>query len=131
MDATGDAYEADDRWDDELRQMSGRSVWTPEARAFTAVGLVLASMLTFGLFQFLAFFISRDGLDPRTQPLFFAGPSAVLSAVGALVGWRARQAPLSPVLRGLVVATAVVGGVVASLAGLGVVAAMTSDSRQF
>lgn len=131
MDSVGDAAEADDGWDDELRQLTGRSVWTPEAQAFTAAGLVLASMLTFGLFQFLGFFFYRDGLSPRTQPLFFAGPSVVLSTIGALIGWRARRAPLPPALRGLVVAAAAVGGVVALLAGLGVVAAMTSDNGQF
>jgi hypothetical protein len=130
MEATGDADEADSGWDDELRQLTDRSVWTPEAQAFTATGLVLASMLTSGLFQFLGFFFS-DLLNPRTQPLFFAGPSVVLSAVGALIGWRARQAPLSPALRGLVVAATVVGGAVALLAGLGVIAAVTSDNGQF
>ena len=42
----GDADEGDNAWDDELRQLSGLSVWTPEAQAFTAAGLVLASFFS-------------------------------------------------------------------------------------
>ena len=57
----GDADEADDAWDDELRQLTGPSVWTPEAQAFTAAGLVLASFFSRGLFQYLLFFNDGNG----------------------------------------------------------------------
>ena len=61
MDAMGDADEADDAWDDELRHLTGPSVWTPEAQAFTAAGLVLASFCSPGLFQYLLFFNEGNG----------------------------------------------------------------------
>ena len=57
----GDADEAGDAWDDELRQMTGPSVRTPQARAFTAAGLVLASFVNRGLWQYLLFFDEGNG----------------------------------------------------------------------
>ncbi|HET9946197.1 MAG TPA: hypothetical protein VFR56_11135 [Actinomycetes bacterium] len=129
MDAMGDADEADgtDAWDDELRHLAGRSVWTPEAQAFTAAGLVLSSFFSQGLFQFLAFFIGDGDLTPGRQAIMSAGPGVVLAAVGAYVGWRARLLPSTPALRGLSVASAVVGVVMALAAAAGIVAALAND----
>ena len=123
MDAMGDADEADDAWDDELRQLTGRSVWTPEAQAFTAAGLVLASFFSQGLFQFILFFVGGNDFSAWEQALLYSGPGAVLAAAGALIGWRARLAPSTPALRGLSVAAAVIGAVMALASVAGIVAA--------
>lgn len=129
MDAMGDADEADGTgdWDDELRNLTGPSSWTPEAQAFTAAGLVLSSFFSQGLFQFLAFFIGDGDLSPGRQAIMSAGPGVVLAGVGAYIGWRARHLPSSPALRGLSVASAVVGVVMALAAGAGIVAALVND----
>lgn len=123
MDAMGDADEADDAWDDELRQLTWLSVWTPEAQVFTAAGLVLASLFSQGLFQFFAFFIGNDDLSPGQQALLFAGPGGALAALGAYLGWRTRLLAPTPVLRGVSVASAVVGVVMALAATAGIVTA--------
>jgi hypothetical protein len=129
MDAMGDADQyGDGDWDDELHhQGSGRSVWTPEAQAFTAAGLVLASFFSQGLFQFLAFFIGDGDFSQEEQAILFAGPGAVLAAAGASIGWRARRLPSTPALQGLSVASAVLGAVMALAAGVGIVAALAND----
>jgi len=127
MDAMGDADEVDDGWDDELRQLTGRSAWTPEAQAFTAAGLVLASFFSQGLFQFLAYFIGNGDFSQEEQAILFAGPGTVLAAAGAAIGWRARHLPSTPALRGLSVASAVVGVVMALAAAAGIVAALVND----
>ena len=123
----GDADEAGDDWDDELQQLTGRTVWTPEAQAFTAAGLVLSSFFSQGLFQFLAYFIGNGDFSQEEQAILFAGPGTVLAAAGASIGWRARRLPSTPALRGLSVASAVVGAVMALAAGAGIVAALVND----
>jgi hypothetical protein len=127
MDAMGDADAADDSWDDELRHLTGRSAWTPEAQAFTAAGLVLASFFSQGLFQFMAFFIGNGDISQEEQAIAYAGPGTVLAAAGASIGWRARRLPSAPALRGLSVASAVVGVVMALAAAAGIVAALVND----
>jgi hypothetical protein len=122
MDTMGDGDELEDEgpW----RGTVSESPWTPEARAFTAVGLVLASLLSQGLFQFFTFFISGGNqLGTRGQALLYAGPAAVLSGIGAVVGWRARLLPMLPTLRGASVASTVVGALIALAAAAGIVAA--------
>ena len=124
MDAMGDADEADDGWDDELRSLTGATVWTPEARVFTAAGLVLASFFSQGLFQLLSYFIGGTDLGQGEQAVGYAGPTAVLAAAGAFIGWPARRLLATPAIRGLSVAAAVVGAVMALAAAAGIVAAL-------
>jgi hypothetical protein len=119
MDAMGDA----DGWDDELQNETGPKVWTPEAQAFTAAGLVIVSLFSQGLFRFTLFFVDGDEFSAWKQSVVYSGPGAVLAAAGAFVGWNARRTPSTPTLRGLSVAAAVVGGVMALVAAAGVVAA--------
>jgi hypothetical protein len=131
MDAMGDADEADDAWDDKLRHLTGPSVWTPEAQAFTAAGLVLASFFSRGLFQYLLFFNEGNGFSAWLQALTNSGVCAVLAAAGAVVGWRARLAPTTPALRGVSVAAAVVGTVMAVAVTAGIVAAGLRGTEGF
>jgi hypothetical protein len=126
MDAMGDADEADDAWDDELRELTAERVWTPETQAFTAAGLVMSSFFSQGLFQFLAFFIGNGDFSQEEQVIIYAGPTCVLAAAGALIGWRGRRLPATPTVRGLAVASAVVGAVMALAAASGIVAALVN-----
>ena len=64
---------------------------------------------------------------PGRQAIMSAGPGVVLAGVGAYIGWRDRHLPSSPALRGLSVASAVVGVVMALAAGAGIVAALVND----
>jgi hypothetical protein len=127
MDATGDADEADAGWHDELRSLTGATVWTPEAQAFTAAGLVLASFFGQGLFQLLAYLVDKGDLSQHWRALLYAGPGTVLALDGATVGWRARRLPSTPAVRGLAVSAAIVGGHIALTAGASIVVALTSD----
>ena len=127
MDAMGDADEADDGWDDDHQEVTDRSVWTPEAQAFTAAGLVVSSFFSQGFFQFLAFFIGSNDLSQAEQAILYAGPTALLAAAGAYVGWRARRLPTTPALAGLSVASAVVGTVMTVASAAGIVAALVNN----
>ena len=123
----GDADEADEAWDHELRQLTDQSVWTPEAQAVTAVGLVPASFFSQGMFQYLAFLIGGGDLSPEQQAVIYASPGGVTAAAGASLGWRGRRLPSTPVLRGLSVAAAVIGVIVALAAAASIVAARVND----
>ena len=105
---------------------------SPEARAVTAAGLVLAALMSQGLFQYLSFFVlgNQGSPDPATQYATFAGPMGVIAAAGAALGWQVRGLPLAPGLRGLGVAAAVVGTVITAAALIGIVVAFTGDPQR-
>ena len=79
MDAMGDADEL--VHDEDLSP--GQQFLTPEARAFTGAGLVLAALLATGLFQDLSYFmISRNGNSPSPtlQYAIYGGPIILIAA---------------------------------------------------
>jgi hypothetical protein len=126
MDTMGDADELD------VEVAETTPVFTPEARAITAAGLVLTALMAQGLFQYLAFFLlNYDGgpTDPGRQFTIFAAPAGVLAAAGAVLGWTSRRLPATPGVRGLAMAAAVVGAVIvtAVVAGIAVAFADGSD----
>ncbi len=61
MDSMGDGDEL--QYDDDLPP-EREPFLTPESRAFIGAGLVLASLLGTGLFQFFSFFVLTDGGPP-------------------------------------------------------------------
>ncbi len=127
MDSMGDAHEL---FDEDLPSADG--VMTPHARVLTGAGLVLAAMLTIGLFQYLAFFTGTSGTSPGSQYTIYAAPTGVLGLVGGWLAWSVRRDwELTPTLRGLAVATAVVGAVLAVTVALGVVVAFTHEPNSF
>ena len=82
-------------------------------------------MLTIGLFQYLAFFIyagTSGGNSPGASTLIYAGPDRPdVPRWAAGRAWSVRPADdLTPALRGLAVATAVVGAVLAVTVAVGV-----------
>ena len=123
MDAMGDA---DELSDDEDPQPDRPPVFTPEAQVFTAAGLVLFAFFAGGLFQYLSFFAFNGPQDPALQYAVYAGPSGVLAATGAVVGWRARMLDLGSHLRGVAVASAVVGALFAVVVVIGIAVAYTT-----
>ncbi len=130
MDTMGDA---DELYDDESFQPS-EPVMTGHARVLTGAGLVLAGMFTTGLFQYLAFFLFQgsNGGRPEVQYTIFAGPTGVMSLVGGWLAWSARRSSdLSPAFRGLAVAAAVVGGLLALSVAVGIVIAFSADPDSF
>lgn len=109
-------------------------VMTGHARVLTATGLVLAGMFTTGLFQYLAFFLFQgsNGSRPEIQYMIFAGPTGVMSLVGSWIAWSVRRSSeLSPAFRGLAVAAAGVGGLLALSVAVGIVVAFTSEPNSF
>jgi hypothetical protein len=115
MDAMGEADELG--YDDELPP--GREPFlTPETRAIAGAGVVLMSVFSTSVFQYMAFLLYRndDGSSaPATQYLLLAGPTAVMAAVGAGLGWSTRNQPMSPGLRGVAGAAVLVGAGLALL----------------
>jgi len=127
MESMGDADELG--YDDELPEQHDPFL-TPEARAFTGAGLVLASLLGTGLFQFFCFFIISDGGDSERwrQYLSYAGPSGVLAAAGAVLCWPVHRAVTIRTIRGLAAAAVVVGTVVTASVVAGLIIVTTVDS---
>jgi hypothetical protein len=115
-------------YDDDVPQYHDRFL-TPEARAFAGAGLVLTSLLGTGLFQFFSIFILNDGDGERwRQYLTYAGPSGVLAAAGATLGWPVHRAATSPAIRGLAAAAVIVGTVIVVAVIAGLITATTLDS---
>jgi hypothetical protein len=128
MDSMGDGDELE--YDDDLPP-DREPFLTPESRAFIAAGLVLASLLGTSLFQFFSFWVLNEGGDPdRWRPyVAYAGPSGVLAAAGAILGWPVRDAATSPAMRGLAAAAVVVGALVAVGVLAGLIAVATKGSE--
>ena len=108
LDAMGDAGELAD--DEDLTP--GQQFLTPEARAFTGAGLVLAALLATGLFQFLSYFVlNRNGSSPSPtlQYVIYGGPSGVMAAAGSAVAWPVRRWTGNRAVHGLAVAAVIVG----------------------
>lgn len=130
MDYVGDA----DHLDEDDGYQLPEPVMTEHARVLTGAGLVMAGMFTTGLFQYLAFFLFQgsNGGRPEVQYMIFAGPTGVMSLAGGWLAWPSRRAPaLSQGWRGLAVATAVVGGLIALSVAVGIVIALTRDPSDF
>jgi len=126
MESMGDADELG--YDDELPQQHDPFL-TPEARAFAGAGLVLTSLLGTGLFQFFSIFVLNDGDGERwRQYLTYAGPSAVLAAAGAILGWPVHRAVASRAIRGLAAAAVIVGTVIVVSVVAGLIIVTTLDS---
>ena len=115
-------------YDDEL-PLDHEPFLTPEARAFAGAGLVLASLLGTGLFQFFSIFMLNDGDGERwRQYLTYAGPSGVLAAAGATLGWPVHREATTPAIRGLAAAAVIVGTVLVVAVIAGLIAVTTLDS---
>jgi hypothetical protein len=115
-------------YDDELPQQHDPFL-TPEARAFTGAGLVVASLLGGGLFQALSFVVT-DGDEPEGWQLFltFYGPRGVLAAAGAILGWPVHRAATSRAIRGLAAAAVIVGTVITMSVIAGLIIKTTVDT---
>jgi hypothetical protein len=88
-----------------------------------------ASLLGTGLFQFFSIFVLDDGDGERwRQYLTYAGPSGVLAAAGATLGWPVHRAATSPVVRGLAAAAVIVGTVIVVAVIAGLITVTTLDS---
>jgi hypothetical protein len=129
MDSLGDGDEL--RYDDDVPPLR-EPFLTPESRAFIGAGLVLASLLGTSLFQFFSFFVLNDGGEPERwrQYVVYAGPSGLLAAAGAILGWPVRDAATSPSVRGLAAAAVVVGVLVTLGVIAGLITLTTVDSDQ-
>ena len=130
MDAMGDADELDGDED----QQEHRPFLTPEARAFTGAGLVLAALLSSGLFQYLSYFmLNRSGgsMSPTLQYATFGGPSGVMAAAGAVVAWPVRRWNGHRAVHGLAVAAVVVGILIAVVVAAGILVAATAPDGTF
>ena len=115
-------------YDDEV-PLDHEPFLTPEARAFAGAGLVLTSLLGTGLFQFFSIFVLNDGDGERwRQYLTYAGPSGVLAAAGATLGWPVHRAATSPVIRGPAAAAVIVGTVIVVAVIAGLITVTTLDS---
>ena len=126
METLGDA---DEVGDEDLPEPG--SPWTPEAVVITAAGLVLASMVSSGLFQFLAFYVDPEDVGARPRALIYVGPGAALAALGALLGWRSKTQPLGPALHGLAMASAVIGATIAVASAAGIVMVWMAAPERF
>ena len=129
MDSMGDADELDD---EDLPP--GQQFLTPEARAFTGAGLVLAALVSTGLFQFLSYFmINRNGSSPSPtlQYAIYGGPSGVMAAAGAVVAWPVRRWTGHRAVHGLAVAAVVVGILIAVVVAAGVLVAATAPEGTY
>jgi len=130
MDAMGEADEF--AADEDLRPV--QQFLTPEARAFTGAGLVLAGLLSTSLFQFLSFFLinRNDGsMSPALQYGIFAGPSGVMAAAGAAMAWPTCRTHGGRMVHGLAVATVVVGSLIALAVAAGIIAAAAAPEGTF
>lgn len=130
MDAMGDA----DGFADDEELQEDRPFLTPEGRAFTGAGLVLAALLSSGLFQFLSYFMfNRNGSSPSPtlQYVIYGGPSGAMAAAGAAVAWPVRRWTGSRAVHGLAVAAVVVGIFVAVVVAAGIVVAATVPEGAF
>lgn len=130
MDAMGDADEF--AADEDLRPV--QQFLTPEARAFTGAGLVLAALLSTGLFQFLSYFmLNRNGSSPSPtlQYVIYGGPSGVMAAAGAVVAWPVRRWTGHRAVHGLAVAAVVVGILIAVVVAAGVLVAATAPEGTY
>ena len=126
MDALGDEPEIPE--DGEL--VPARApLLTPEAKALTATGLVLCSLLGTELFQFLSFLIgdSEGGVSQASRYALFAGPGGALAAGGAVLGWQSRTASTHDLVRALSVAALIIGSLIALATGAGLVVAYTAN----
>jgi hypothetical protein len=130
MDSMGDADEL--AFDDDGFPPGREPFLTPEARAFIGAGLVLASLLGTGLFQFFSFFVMNDGGESQRWQAYlsYAGPSGVLAAAGAILGWPVRSAETNRSVRGLAAAAVVVGALVTLGVVAGLITVTTVDSTQ-
>ena len=116
MDTMGDA---DLLADDEEPPPRADRLFTAEALALAGAGLVLMSVFTTAVFQYATYllFSNNDdgGMGRTTQYLLLAGPCAVLSATGAVLGWSTRGRSMTPGLRGVAGAAVIVGTTIALL----------------
>jgi hypothetical protein len=132
-DTMGNADEwADEIYDDEVPPR-GEPFLTPEARVFTGAGLILAGLMGTGLFQFLSYFMlnGNNGNTARwVQYSLYAGPIAVLALAAAGLAWPVHRQPVSRLVHGLASAVVIVGLVMAGavVAGLLAVAAGGPDA---
>ena len=128
-DRMGDADEwADDVEDGEV-QPPGEPFLTPEARAFTGAGFILAGLMGTGLFQFLSFFVLNDnnaGAARWLQYSVYAAPSGVLALAGAVIAWPVHREPANRLVHGLASAVVIVGVVIAVAVAAGLVAVATT-----
>ena len=137
MTTDGDTMGNADEWADELHDDEvppwGEPFLTPEARAFTGAGLILAGLMGTGLFQFLSYFMlnGNNGNTARwVQYSLYAGPIAVLALAAAALAWPVHREPVSRLVHGLASAVVIVGLVMAAavVAGLLAVAAGGTDA---
>jgi hypothetical protein len=127
MDADGDGDtlgDADELGHGEEVAEHRAPLLTPEGRAIAGAGLVLMSVFTSSIFQFIGFLVLRsdNGGSPAAQFALIAGPSAVLAVAGAALAWSTRSRTLTPGLRGLAGATVVVGLTTAAVVVIGIIA---------
>jgi hypothetical protein len=115
MDSMGDADEL--AFDDDDFPPQRQVFLTPETRAVAGAGLVLMSVFSTAVFQYAVFllFEGNDGsaMARTTQYLLLAGPTALMAAAGAGLGWSTRHRLMSPGLRGVAGAAVLVGVVIA------------------
>jgi hypothetical protein len=125
-DLMGDADELG--LDEDLAPQS-RPFLTPEARAITGAGFILAGLMGTGLFQFLSFFVLNDnngGAARWLQYSVYAAPSGVLALAGAVIAWPVHRAPTNRLVHGLASAVVIVGVVIALAVAAGLVTVATT-----
>jgi hypothetical protein len=114
MDTMGDADLLADDEDDFPPQR--QPFLTAETRAVAGAGLVLMSVFSTAVFQYAAFllFEGSDGsaMGRTNQYLLLAGPTALMAAAGAGLGWSTRNRAMSPGLRGVAGAAVLVGAII-------------------
>ena len=124
-DLMGDADDWADELDDEDLAPGSQPFLTPEARAFTGAGFILAGLMGTGLFQILTFLVlsNNDGNGSRWQQYaLYAGPAGVLALAGAVIAWPVHREPTSRLVHGLASAVVIIGLVIAIAVAAGLVA---------
>jgi hypothetical protein len=128
-DLMGDADDWADELDDDEIPSPGEPFLTPEARAFTGAGFILAGLMGTGLFQFLSFFVLNDnngGAARWLQYSVYAAPTGVLALAGAVIAWPVHREPTNRFVHGLASAVVIVGVVIALAVAAGLVTVATT-----
>jgi hypothetical protein len=118
-----------DELDDYEEPAPGEPFLTPEARAFTGAGFILAGLMGTSLFQFLSFFVLNDnngGAARWLQYSVYAAPSGVLALAGAVIAWPVHREPTKRWVHGLASAVVIVGVVLALAVAAGLVTVATT-----